>query len=248
VQALDAAQPRLGRPRIELQRGWVHALDVTPWRFRGAPLDGAERLGWLLDDALRREVTVSVELDAAQEKRGACSPFHPGRALRAHVERRALAGELPPVRAVLYGHAFQLTQLPHPSCVLEDERGVIALLSHARTLPEIASARLCPPQAVDRLLGFLWDVGGLAIEAEDEVGERSEGPTEGSSGNTAGDPSPLELLGLGPHATLKDVRAAYRRLARELHPDLHPGAVGDERAQLEARFRAVHEAYRRLVG
>jgi hypothetical protein len=194
---------------------------------------------WLLDDAAQREAEITVELDARAEKRGACSPFHPGRSLRAHIERRHESGALPPVRAALFGRAFHLTHVPHPSCVREEERSLVGFLGRPRTLIEIADARLGPPQAVDRLLAFLWAVGGLALELP---------PDPTSPVTPSAERSPLEVLGLGPEATLKEVRAAYRRLARELHPDLHPGAAGDERARLEARFRALHEAYRRLVG
>ncbi len=51
----------------------------------------------------------------------------------------------------------------------------------------------------------------------------------------------LRLFQLEPGATAEDIRKAYRRLARALHPDLNP----DPNAQ--ARFLEIREAYERLV-
>jgi molecular chaperone DnaJ len=47
-----------------------------------------------------------------------------------------------------------------------------------------------------------------------------------------------ELLGVPRKAPLKDVRAAYRKLARKYHPDLNPG---DKSA--EEKFKQIQEAY-----
>jgi hypothetical protein len=63
----------------------------------------------------------------------------------------------------------------------------------------------------------------------------------------AGDPTAWRVLGLPPGSDPADVRRAYRRLARTVHPDLHPGATDAERRVLEARFHALTEAYRTLV-
>lgn len=49
---------------------------------------------------------------------------------------------------------------------------------------------------------------------------------------------PYEVLGVKKGADIKDVKKAYRKLARELHPDLHPG---DTKA--ETRFKEVAGAY-----
>src|ERR1700740_3262180 len=47
-----------------------------------------------------------------------------------------------------------------------------------------------------------------------------------------------ELLGVARKASAKDVRAAFRKLARKYHPDLNPG---DKSA--EEKFKQVQEAY-----
>jgi len=49
------------------------------------------------------------------------------------------------------------------------------------------------------------------------------------------------LLGVDKNATQRDIKKAYRKLARECHPDVNPG---DKSA--EARFKEINEAYEAL--
>jgi molecular chaperone DnaJ len=46
-----------------------------------------------------------------------------------------------------------------------------------------------------------------------------------------------EVLGVERDASSDDIKRAYRRLARQLHPDVNPGADAAE------RFKAVTHAY-----
>jgi len=46
------------------------------------------------------------------------------------------------------------------------------------------------------------------------------------------------LLGVDKKATQRDIKKAYRKLARECHPDVNPGDKG-----AEARFKEINEAY-----
>src|SRR5580700_2008703 len=47
-----------------------------------------------------------------------------------------------------------------------------------------------------------------------------------------------ELLGVGRKAPVKEIRQAYRKLARKYHPDLNPGDKSSEE-----KFKQVQEAY-----
>jgi len=47
-----------------------------------------------------------------------------------------------------------------------------------------------------------------------------------------------EVLGVSKQASDKDIRAAYRKLARQYHPDLNPGNKA-----AEARFKEIQQAY-----
>lgn len=49
-----------------------------------------------------------------------------------------------------------------------------------------------------------------------------------------------ELLGVDRSATEKEIKAAYRKMARKWHPDLHPA---NEKKEAEEKFKRLNEAY-----
>jgi hypothetical protein len=61
------------------------------------------------------------------------------------------------------------------------------------------------------------------------------------------DASAWRLLGVSPGTDAAEIKRAYRRLARSVHPDLHPEATDEERRSLQVRFSELTEAYRALV-
>lgn len=54
-------------------------------------------------------------------------------------------------------------------------------------------------------------------------------------------------LGVTAVATVDEIRDAFRRRARTLHPDLHPDATPEDRARLGREFNSVREARDILV-
>lgn len=56
-----------------------------------------------------------------------------------------------------------------------------------------------------------------------------------------------EALGLARGATVKEVRDAFRRRARDLHPDRHPMAADAERRRLSLAFDRARQARDILV-
>lgn len=49
-----------------------------------------------------------------------------------------------------------------------------------------------------------------------------------------------EILGVPRDASAKDIKAAYRKLARQWHPDLH---TGKKKAEAEEKIKRINEAY-----
>jgi curved DNA-binding protein CbpA len=58
------------------------------------------------------------------------------------------------------------------------------------------------------------------------------------------EPDPYAILDLAPSATPQEIRAAYQKLARKFHPDLHQGNPLEELAS--ARLVEINHAYHLL--
>jgi DnaJ family protein C protein 22 len=54
------------------------------------------------------------------------------------------------------------------------------------------------------------------------------------------------VLGVDADATYEEVKARYRKLAKEWHPDLHQGVGPEEKVRVQDRFMEIKEAYETL--
>ncbi len=222
-------ESRAAEARVEIYRGWVHAVDATSARrlIGGkVPPRGEDALAALLRLEREHSLLARFDTELALEKRGACTPFHPAALVRNAID--ALHHDVEILRAFVGQGTIALPRPPHSSCLGSDERPLVAYLKRARTLDEIDSADLCAPSRAARLLVFLNDVEALEIEAK-ALG------------------SPYLLLGLPEGAPTTEVKRAFHKLARELHPDRHPTASETDRRELAERFAAIHAAYRQIL-
>ncbi|HEY7955014.1 MAG TPA: J domain-containing protein [Polyangia bacterium] len=214
---------------LELDAGWVHAVELSPaYSLVGqAPARGEDRLRLLLNllDGPAGYDGWEWLAAAPPRKRAPCTPFHPAATVRNHLEGLGL--DTAALAERIGTGQVHLSAPPHPSCLGQDERPLAAYLQRPHTLVELDGARLLSRERILRLLAFADAVGALMVHHTDR--------------------SPYRVLELGEGAPLDEIKRAFRRLARELHPDLHPGASPEERRALEERFAELSAAYRRLV-
>jgi hypothetical protein len=130
------------------------------------------------------------------------------------------------------------------------------LAARLQALEELADARVGfrvavrPPRGA--LQGRTSDAGDAhwssALEPRDFLHGRKRARERGAEPYArAMQSTAWQALGLLPGADMSEIKRAYRRLARVVHPDLHPDATDGERRVLAARFHALTEAYRVLT-
>jgi DnaJ-domain-containing protein 1 len=133
---------------------------------------------------------------------------------------------------------------PDLSTCDEADRRILVAMAQPRRLDQIWPLARTPRF---RMLAFLWFLRAIeALVVEGVVAERSApnavprmiDPQRSAAART---------LGLAEDADLEQIKRAYRRLARSLHPDLQPEVEGDRRRTLEARFAEVTAAYEALL-
>ena len=215
--AHGAAETR--HARVELDRGFVYAIAFD--QGAGAHPRAEENLRRLLK---HKDARSRFEPGAEPLRAGRVTPFQPAGVLRNHFEAELPATAGPSLRARAGREKLRLIHPPHPSCLGADERRLIALLAVPRSLAELDDFRVAPPPRSERLLAFLEAAAALTVG-----------------------PSVYHLLGVAEGAPLDEVRRAYKRVARDLHPDLHPDAPEPDRRRMESRLGALTAAWRALL-
>ncbi|MCB9572215.1 MAG: hypothetical protein H6709_09040 [Kofleriaceae bacterium] len=167
---------------------------------------------------------------------------------RAHLEAQLDAARADRLLAELAGARLSLRADHVPEPMDETDRRLIAAMAQPRRLDQIWPMARAPRYRLLAFIHFLRGVGGLTIAgvAADSAPHRI--PTAPPPAPAAGDRSgAMRLLGVDGEPTPETLKRAYRRVARALHPDLHPGASDERRRELEARLRAATAAYQHLA-
>ena len=61
-----------------------------------------------------------------------------------------------------------------------------------------------------------------------------------------GGKSPYEVLNVSTSASLKEIKLAYYKLAKEFHPDLHNNKPASEQDKMKKKFQEISAAYELL--
>lgn len=87
--------------------------------------------------------------------------------------------------------------------------------------------------------------GRPAFENRQQTSDRSQNQDRQ---NKTVSKTPYEILGLSPGANRKEIKAAYRQLAGQYHPDKVTHLGEEFRALAEKRFKEIQQAYDKLMG
>jgi len=137
--------------------------------------------------------------------------------------------------------AVRIQLAPDPGSCDETDRRMLAALAAPRRLDQVWSLARTPRYRLLAFIHFLRAVDALDVEgvvADRSVPIRAIDPRRDAA---------RRLLGLDARADLETIKRAYRKLARELHPDLQPEVDLVERRLLERRFAEVTAAYEALI-
>ena len=172
-------------------------------------------------------------------------PLHHGVGLaewaRAHLEAQLDSSLADALVAKLAGMRLSVRAEVAPEPIDEADRRMLVAMTLPRRLDQIWPLARTPRFRLLAFIHFLRAVDALVVEGV--VAERSA-PIRKIDPRRA---AALDLLGVSDDAEPEDVKRAYRRLARALHPDLQPDADADRRRLLERRFAEVTAAYEMLV-
>jgi len=175
--------------------------------------------------------------------------------VRQHIERQLDLALAARISRDLAGARVQLRAGAGPDLADLDaaDRVLVTALARPRDLRELATLARVPRFQLLSLVYFLCSVGALITSrATSELLLEQRSPPRAvveppPSRLAAPRAAALHLLGLPPEASAQRVKAAFRALARTLHPDLHPGVGDHDRRELERRLASVNAAYAELT-
>ncbi|MFW6292469.1 MAG: J domain-containing protein [Spirochaetota bacterium] len=140
------------------------------------------------------------------------------------------------------------------------ERMIVAAATHSWSGIDVYAARLaaaCPLDERERVVSAVWNAigrAGATLPAREEVRAiaRRVGIDEGFIARELvlrrfRDAEACAVLGIARDASRDEVRAAYRRLAAQFHPDTAATLSEQQRAATEQAFKRIQAAYETLL-
>jgi hypothetical protein len=230
---------------VEVPRGRPEVLVLRRGHLITAELDALGR------QAAARLARLAGLDGAAWTFDGGTAAYPPGAAgrqlslarwARQHLENQLDAGRAERMVSELAGVRLSVRaeHVPDASLCDDTDQRILAAMAQPRRLDQIWPLARTPRFRLLAFIHFLRSVGALALVG---VAAHASGPIRVDPRSGA-----LRLLGLDADAGRDDVKRAYRRMARALHPDLQPGVDGARRRELESRLAEVTAAYQQLVG
>lgn len=230
---LTVTPQRGAAERFVLRRGYVMAADAAapgPDAARRLARAAAfDRARWSFDGGTAAYPPGAVD---RQVSLAAWSRAH----LEAQVDSaraQRLVRELAGVRL-----ALRPDLAPPPALCDDTDRRVLDAMRVPRRLDQIWPLARTPRFRLLTFLHFLHAVGAVEVHGVGAPRAREADPSARAR----------RVLGVDGAADREAVKRAYRRLARALHPDLHPSASDERRARLARKFAEVSAAYRQLLG
>lgn len=169
-------------------------------------------------------------------------PFALTRWARSHLEAQLDSARAQELVRELTGARLRVVEeaLPSDAEIDSTDRRILDAMSRPRRLDQIWPLARAPRFRLLCFVHFLRSVG--AIEESGVAAQRT--PPLGSPERQA---QAMRTLGLSGLADRQDVKRAYRRLARKLHPDLNRAQDQARKRQNEQRLATVNSAYRELM-
>ncbi len=161
---------------------------------------------------------------------------------RSHLESQIDAARAQDLVRELAGVRLALLadKLPHANSLDATDRRILDAMRMPRRLDQIWPMARTPRFRLLCFIHFLRSVGALREQGVSAVAQ----PAIGSPGRQR---QAMATLGLRAMAGPKDIKRAYRRLARCLHPDLNSAKSVAHRRACEQRLVDVNSAYRELM-
>jgi DnaJ-domain-containing protein 1 len=165
---------------------------------------------------------------------------------RSHIEGRFDGALAEAVVRELDGRRLALRPELAPDPADDADRRMLAAMAQPRRLDQIWPIARTPRYRMLAFLHMLRSLGALDVEAPTQS-SYARASTTGPRSADVRRAAAMRVLGLDGNVDADDVKRAYRRLARTLHPDLQPGADDEHRRLLERRFSELTAAYEALV-